>query len=107
PPDDTGAVVARLTPTGALDCSFGSFGRAVLRRPGTTQATAAAVTLDGDGRILTAGSENAEPIGGLRPSQLVTRTLGGGVSPPERVAPAVYTMGIEGSATGGVLDGFV
>jgi uncharacterized delta-60 repeat protein len=104
PAEQAGAIVARLTPSGAYDCSFGSFGRTVLRRPGSLLSSITAVAIDGDGRALAAGFEG---VATAHPSQLIERTLGGPLATPVPTAPLAYTRPIEGSATGGRLDGFV
>jgi uncharacterized delta-60 repeat protein len=71
--DPIDARVTRLTPSGALDASFGTAGSSLI----ATGAFGTAVTLQPDGRIVAAGHSGIDP----GPSHIiVARLLGGGAA---------------------------
>jgi uncharacterized delta-60 repeat protein len=108
PPADAGVVVARLTPSGAFDCSFGNYGRVVIGRPGGGRAGADAVTVDNQDRAITVGGENPQAADASFAGQFVTRTLGGAGVPPAPASPLVYTQNIDNATTtGATLHGWV
>jgi uncharacterized delta-60 repeat protein len=97
PPPDLGRILARLTPSGAFDCSFGPFGRGLLLPLGSAGNPSVAsiistfgLVLDNQGRALLAGY-NAS-LGGAD-TQFTARALGGHV-PVMRAAPLAYTDAI-------------
>lgn len=100
-----GVVLTRLTPSGAVDCRYGAFGRTRILPDGTFEATAQALVRDGAGRALTAGTARGPDY---NPIMLLTRTLDGPGDEPELAAPRVQLGEMFGPyAREPVVDGWI
>jgi uncharacterized delta-60 repeat protein len=63
------ATVARFTPSGALDASFGTGGRTTISVSGANLTVASAVAIQPDGKIVVAGGAQLPPTRGNQPAQ--------------------------------------
>jgi len=105
----TGFAIGRLGPTGALDASFGSGGRATIGFPSIAVVAAAAV--QPDGKLVVAGAT----LVGVAARLAVVRVLGDATPPPSGGTPdpvtppaprcAGRTATIVGTASGDTLRG--
>jgi len=87
--DPERAVIARLTPAGAIDCSYGTYGYQPLVPAGTPEPlrTTGAATIFAPGRTLVAGS--TQTSADASPAELILAVQGGAGTPAPAAAPVV------------------
>ena len=87
--DPERAVIARLTPAGTIDCSYGTYGYQRLVPAGVAEPlrTAGAATIFAPGRTLLAGS--TQTSSDASPAELILAVQGGAGTPAPAAAPVV------------------